>query len=55
MVTTDTVTIDMRTNIGGTGTIIDTTTIAIMIVIDARLFSQIILSEENGSRRDRGL
>jgi hypothetical protein len=35
--TTDTVTIDMRTNIGGTDgtdTIIDTITIAIMIVID---------------------
>jgi hypothetical protein len=38
MVTTDTVTIDTLTNIagtGGTGTIIDITTIAIMIVIDA--------------------
>jgi hypothetical protein len=38
MVTTDTVTIDTLTNIaggGGIGTIIDTTTIAIMIVTDA--------------------
>jgi hypothetical protein len=43
MVKTDTVTIDMRTNIGGTGgtvTIIDTITIATMIVIEACRFLQ---------------
>ena len=41
MVTIDTVIIDTLTNIaggGGTGTIIDTITIAIMIVIDACRF-----------------
>jgi len=41
MVKTDIVTIDTQTNIdgsGGTGTIIDTITIAIMIVIDACRF-----------------
>jgi hypothetical protein len=43
--TTDTVTIDMRTNIDGTGgtvTTIDTITIAIMIVIEACGFSRIV-------------
>ena len=54
MVTTDTATIDTRTNIGGTagtGTIISTITIEIMIGTTTGIDAPLICSKENVFRR----